>query len=145
MDRIEKSIVIKAPPEKVWEMLAQDRHLEWFWGYKSVEYTSEVRNPEDKYRVGTSAHVIGTHDKFDTTITESLENEMIAYSIQAKGTRNTIQKYTLKPTEAGTELRFLMEYDISNMILRLLDKLLWKVFEKDLTKSFEALKSILEK
>jgi len=38
-----------------------------------------------------------------------------------------------------------MEYDISNLIIRLLDKLLWKVFEKDLTKSFETLKSILEK
>jgi len=33
-----------------------------------------------------------------------------------------------------------MEYDISNLIIRLLDKLLWKVFEKDLTKSFETLK-----
>jgi len=91
LDRLEKSIVIKAPLEKVWEMLAQYRHLEWFCGYKSVEYTSEVRNPGDKYRVGTSAHVISTHDKFDTTITESLENEKIVYSIQAKGARNIIQ------------------------------------------------------
>jgi len=143
--RLEKSIVIKASPEKVWEMLAQDRHLEWFGGYKSVEYTSEVRNPEDKYRVGASAHIIASHDKFDTKITEIVKNEKIAYSIQAKGTRNTTQTYTLKPTEAGTELTFLMEYEASNLIIRMLDKLLWKMIEKETDKSLENLKSILEK
>jgi len=42
LGRIEKSIEIKAPPEKVWEMLALDRLLEWNVGYselKNVEYT----------------------------------------------------------------------------------------------------------
>jgi hypothetical protein len=61
LGRIETSIVIKAPPERVWEMLALDRLLEWCEGYnalKSVEYTSEVSTPKDKYRVGASAHGI---------------------------------------------------------------------------------------
>jgi len=145
MGKVEKSIEIKARPEKVWEMLAQDRHLEWFEGYKSVEYTSEVRNPEDKYRVGASAHVIGSQDKFDATITECLENEKIVYSIQAKGTRNCIQKYALKPTEAGTDLTFLMEYEIPNPIIRIIDKLMMRMSEKVFNKSLENLKSILEK
>jgi len=69
MGRIEKSIEIRAPPEKVWEMLALDRLPEWMGPkgeLKSVEYTSEVRTPEDKYRVGASAHVIEKHfGKFD--------------------------------------------------------------------------------
>lgn len=145
MGRIERSIEIRASPEKVWEMLAQDRHLEWFVGYKSVEYTSEVRSPKDKYRIGASAHVIATHDKFDAIITENVENEKIVYSIQAKGTRNCNYKYTLKPTEAGTDFTLLMEYEIPNPIIRIIDKLMWRMLEKDLDKSLENLKSILEK
>jgi hypothetical protein len=59
--RIEKSIDIKAPPRKVWELLALDRFSEWEEdmqkSLKSFEYTSEVRTPEDKYKVGTSGHM----------------------------------------------------------------------------------------
>jgi len=57
---MEKSIEIKAPPEKVWEMVALDRLPEWMDGLemKSAKYTSEVRKSEDKYRVGASAHVV---------------------------------------------------------------------------------------
>ena len=145
MARIKKSIEIKVSPEKVWEMLAQDRHLEWFVGYKSVEYTSEVNTPGDKYRVGSSAHVEGTHDKFDATITESLKNEKITYSVQAKGAKNAFQTYTLKPTEAGTELIYMMGWEVPNLILRMIDKILLKVFEKDFKKSLENLKNVLEK
>ncbi len=29
MGRVEKSIIIKAPPEKVWELLALDRFQDW--------------------------------------------------------------------------------------------------------------------
>ncbi len=43
MARLEKSIEIKAPPEKVWKMLAFDRYMEWDEGTqnsaKIVEYT----------------------------------------------------------------------------------------------------------
>ena len=42
MTRVEKSIEIRAPPEKVWEMLALDRASEWNEGpMKNVEYTTE--------------------------------------------------------------------------------------------------------
>ena len=67
------------------------------------------------------------------------------YSIQAKGTRNCIYKYTLKPTEAGTDFTLLMEYEIPNPVIRIIDKLMWRMLEKDLDKSLENLKSILEK
>lgn len=29
LGRVEKSIIIKAPPEKVWELLALDRFQDW--------------------------------------------------------------------------------------------------------------------
>ena len=60
MGRIENSIEIKAPPEKIWEMLAFDRIQEWDKSYgvglgERVEYTSEVNTPKDKYRVDATA------------------------------------------------------------------------------------------
>jgi uncharacterized protein YndB with AHSA1/START domain len=50
--RIKKSIEINASPEKVWEMLAFDKAVEWMEGWKSIEYTFEVHTSADKYRVG---------------------------------------------------------------------------------------------
>ena len=56
MGRMEKSVEIRAPPEKVWEMLVLDRWSEWQVGggftslqiEKGVKFTSEVNTPEDK-------------------------------------------------------------------------------------------------
>lgn len=61
------SIEVKAPPEKVWEMLALDRWAEWDEGtqtmVKRVEHVSEILNPKDKYRVGATANLIDQHDR----------------------------------------------------------------------------------
>ena len=46
MGRVEKSIEIRALPEKVWELLELDRLPEWNEEYGNVKYTSEVRNPK---------------------------------------------------------------------------------------------------
>ena len=107
MVRIEKSVEIKAPPEKVWEMLAFDRMPEWMY-WKSVAFISEVRTPEDKYRLGASAHVTEKHTKYDLEITESLENEKImARSKGIGGGRVTMTlTYILKPVEGGTEVTY---------------------------------------
>ena len=104
MVRIEKSVEIKAPPEKVWEMLALDRMPEWMY-WKSVAFISEVHIPEDKYRVGASAHVTEKHAKYDMEITESLENEKIMY-IAHPGRSTMTLTYTLKPVERGTEVTY---------------------------------------
>jgi uncharacterized membrane protein len=105
--RIEKSVEIKAPPEKVWEMLALDRMPEWMY-WKSVTFISEVRTPEDKYRLGASARVTEKHTKYDLEITESLKNEKIMYSSKgiARGISHLTLAYTLKPVEGGTEVTY---------------------------------------
>jgi uncharacterized membrane protein len=97
--RIEKSVEIKAPPEKIWEMLALDRMPEWMY-WKSVAFISEVRTPEDKHRVGASARVTEKHAKYDLEITESLENEKIMY-IAHPGRSTMTLTYTLKPVGGG--------------------------------------------
>ena len=131
-----------APIEKVWEMLALDRLPEWM-PYKSVEYTSGVRKPEDKFRVGASAHIT-EHVKYDFEITESLENEKITFRSKKY---NMIRAYTLKPTETGTKVAVVFDYTSPYSILgKLVDKSFGqRIAEREIQSSFEKLKSILEK
>jgi len=122
--RIEKSIKIKASPEKVWEMLAFDRQAEWDEvmkkGLKSLEYTSEVHAPEDKYRVGATAQGTPNTPFGDTEhhicrfeIIESLEHEKMTFRAWEKpkylGTLSMLITYSLKPV--GTHTKFTYELE----------------------------------
>ena len=113
MGRVEKSIEIKAPPEKIWEMFALDRLPEWNKEYGNVKYTSEVRNPEDKYRVGASSHTnIKGAGAIDFEITESIENEKMTFRMLGKRANNTVVTYILEPFEEGTKFVYVMTYEM---------------------------------
>ncbi len=146
---IERTIEINAPPEKVWEMLAFDRNAEWMEEIESAEYSSVVRTPEDKYGVGATGHFLDKHSrlKYVFEITESLEYEKISSRWRGTGwVRNMIVTYTLKPTESGTEMTFAVDYEEPNLIRRImLNLLVYLVGEKEIERSLEKLKSILEK
>jgi len=149
LGRFETSIEIKAPPEKVWEMLALDRWPEWQVGrgftslqMEGIKFTSEVNTPEDKYRVGASAR-----PKWEATfkVTESLKNEKITYLIEEPGRNSTIT-LVLEPVEEGTKLTYAVSYEMPWGIFgKFLEKLFKGIGERQLEKSLEKLKSILEK
>jgi uncharacterized protein YndB with AHSA1/START domain len=153
LGRVERSIVIKAPPEKVWEMLAFDRFPEWMDMMKRVEYTSNVKTPKDKYRVGATAHGIPEgYEEFNCNfeITESLENEKMTHRLWEKvyrGTLGGLITYTLESVEAGT--RFTYEVNLNEIPWGILGKIispLWqRMGRKEYEKTLENLKSILEK
>ena len=150
MTRVEKSIEIKAQPEKVWEMLAFDRVIEWEEGYKgdfeSVEYTSKVHSLKDKYKLGASAHGIPKkQEKCDLEITESLENKKITYLLTDRS--RVLVTYILEPVEEGTKFTYVVEYKMPWSILgKLLENLFFRrQLEKVWEKSLDNLKSILEK
>ena len=149
MTRMEKSIEIMAPPEKVWEMLALDRLTEWVPGYKrdlkSVEYTSEIRTPEDKLRLGASAHGIPKKKgEFNFEIKESLENQKFTYRLS--GSLNVLVTSTLEPVRQGTKFTYVYDYEMPWGILgKILEKLLISDLKKESEGSLENLKSILEK
>ncbi len=148
MGRIEKSIEIGAPPEKVWEMLALDRWPEWMDGWKNAKYTSEVHKPKDKYKVGALAHITELRTKYDFEITESLENEKITFSSKGRGGGRTTMTitYILGRVEDGTKLTYAIDYEPPWGILgKGLGRLFRGVGEKGVEKELKKLKSILEK
>ena len=150
MGRGEMSIEIKAPPEKVWEMLALDRWSEWqvgsFLDTKNMEFTSEVSTPEDKYRVGASAYP-SAHPEADFKVTESLENEKITYLHGTTSSFGALMTYVLEPVEDGTKLTYVVEYEMPGGIFgKFIDKTIGKrLGERGIKKTLEQLKSILEK
>ena len=142
MVRREKSVEIKASPEKVWEMLAFDRMPEWMDEWKSVAFTSEVRTPEDKYRLGASAHVTEMHAKYDMEITESLENEKFMTRSKISISTMTLT-YILKPVEGGTEVTYACACGGYGIICSICGLFGDKLFGVE--SSLNNLKSILEK
>ena len=147
MGRIEKSIEIKASPEKVWEMLALDRLPEWNEEYGNVKYTSDVRNSEDKYRVGASSHTnMKGAGAIDFEITESLKNEKVTFRMLGKRANNTVVTYVLESVDDGTNFVYVMTYELPWGILgKGLGKLAKGSLEKEGEKALEKLKTILEK
>ena len=158
MGRTEKSIIIKASPEKVWEMLAFDRLPEWDEGYgeglgERVEYTSEVQTSKDNYRVGATAQVIpkkSGNDCCNFKITESLEHKKMKYraweSTKYFRTLSQFTTYTLEPE--GRDTKFTVEVE-TEKYLGIFGEFLIKLFlrrwaEKQMQKSLENLKTILE-
>jgi len=146
---MEKSIEIKASPEKVWEMLALDRLLEWVPGYErdlnSVEYTSEVHTPEDKLRVGATAHGIPKKKgEYNFEIMESLKNQRMAYRLS--GSLNVLVTSILEPVQQGTKFTYVYDYQMPWGILgKVVEKLLISQLKKESENSLENLRSILEK
>jgi uncharacterized protein YndB with AHSA1/START domain len=150
LGRIEQSIEIKAPLEKVWEMLAFDKQLAWMGnvssggGWRSAVYTSEVLAPEDKYRVGASAEITEKRGKpYEYKITESVENEKLVFRTPYY---NMGIQYALKPTENGTEITFLYDYELPYSVLgRIIAILLvQRQGKRAMQESLQKLKSILE-
>jgi len=159
LGRAKKSITIKAPPEKVWEMLAFDKLPEWDEGYGSgialgVKYTSEVHTPKDKYRVGATAQGIPKKhgdDYCNFKITESLEKKKMSYRAWEETKYfGTLSQFTTHSLESvGTDTKLTCELE-SERFLGIFGKFLVKLYlrrwtEKKMRKELENLKSILEK
>jgi uncharacterized membrane protein len=143
--RIDKTVEISVPPEKVWPMLFWDRLSEWLEGIKKGEYTSD-----EKDKVGATAHVVaglaGLDVEFDIEITEYSKYKSASWRTTG-GNLTAIGNSILKPIELGTELRLIFDYDLPFSILgKVVDKLLVsremeKGFDTDLVK----LKDMLER
>ena len=144
MARIEKSIDINAPAEKIWGMLLWDRLSEWLNGY-SAKYTSEYKD-----KVGATAHVTtnvaGLKSEWDVEMTEYIEYERATWR-STGGDVTAFGLTTLEPTDMGTKLTFVINSELPYSILgKIIDRLLiTRETEQGIEKGLKKLKSILEK
>jgi uncharacterized membrane protein len=145
MARIEKSIEIKAPPEKVWPYVFWDRVPEYLDTIKKAEYTSK-----EKLGVGATAHiwssVAGSKDEWEAETTEWIENRKHAWRT-ISGNLTAIGSMTYTPIKGGTKATFVMDYDLPYSVLgKLIDKLrVSKEMDKGMEQAMKKLKERAEK
>ena len=144
MTRIEKSIEINAPLEKVWSMIYWERLPEWHTDFKTVEITSEEKN-----KVGTTGHITGetagVKVEMDLETTELIENEKVAFRTTG-GNITGLGYITLSPTKAGTKVTEVIDYQLPYSVLgKLIDKLrVHKAIDKSYGVALKNLKNMLE-
>ena len=149
LGRLEKSIEIQAPPEKIWELLAFDRSPEWMGDMTTkAEYTSEIHSLDDKFKVGTTAFA-WTHSGIGSKleIIESLKYEKMTTrsTSSSRWKMTSISTFTLKPTQRDTEVSYVMDYEFHSILGKMLNKLVFDRWaETEYEKALQNLKSLLE-
>jgi hypothetical protein len=121
MARIERSVEIWAPPEKLWHAAFWDRVPEYWSGIKRAEYTS------GKPGLGAVAHMwtelAGQKDEGDAVTIEWVEYRKHTWKTTS-GHMGAVGALTLDPIEGGTRATFVVDYKLPYSVFgKLMDKL----------------------
>ena len=108
--KIEKSIEIAAPPERIWPFLVDpEKVIKWSITFRKYQYTGDQRSG-----VGTPLYIEekagGPLMKMNFEITEWVENERIRLKmISGASLKSYEQLWTLASTNSGSEFTFYEE------------------------------------
>ena len=108
--RVQRSIEIAAPPEKIWPFLVEpEKILKWFTLLQKFEYTGEQRSG-----VGTPFYYEeksgGRLMKLNYVVTEWVENERLAFSLTSGPLKKDDQVWSMEATPSGS--RFTLTEDV---------------------------------
>jgi uncharacterized membrane protein len=143
--RVEKSIEINAPLDKVFSLIRWDKVPEYYDSIKKVEWISEPI-----MKVGATVYVLsdiaGSKGEWDAEITEYKDNEKVSWRTNS-GNMTIIYNSTLDPAEVGTKLTTAFDYELPYSVLgKLIDKLrVHKAMEKEAEKALQKMKEAAEK
>ena len=144
--KVQKSIEIAAPPEKIWPFLVEpEKILKWCMTFLKFEYTGEQRDG-----VGTTFYLEekagGPLMKLNFRITEWVENERVAFSkTSGNFVKGYEQSWTVEAIPSGSRFTFMEEvkfpYGIIGKIMGLLAQ---RGSETTVGKMLPKLKSLAE-
>jgi len=144
--RLQRSIEIAAPPEKIWPFLVEsDNILKWFTLLQKFEYTGEQRSG-----VGTPFYYEeksgGRLMKLNYVVTEWVENERLAFSMTSGYLKKDDQIWSIEATPSGS--RFTLTEDVE-MPWGIIGKIMGALFAgrmigKNLEEILANLKSLAE-
>jgi len=144
--KVERSIEIAAPPEKVWPFLAEpEKVLEWYIPLQKFEYTSEQHGG-----VGVPLYfeekVAGQLMKLNCIVTEWVENEKIAFIMTSgKGMKTYGERWTIESTPSGSRFSFAEQGELPYGIIgKLMEPLAQSMSEATIEKMLAKLKSLTE-
>jgi uncharacterized protein YndB with AHSA1/START domain len=109
--KVQRSIEIKAPPEKIWPWLIEpEKIMKWFTLLRKFEYTSEQRGgPGTTFYYEEKSG--GQLMKMNYKVTEWVENSKIAFGVTSGSLKKDDQVWSIEVTPAGS--RFTMFEDLA--------------------------------
>ena len=145
--RVQRSIEIAAPPEKIWPFLVEpEKILKWCITFKKFEYTSDQRSG-----VGTPIYIEEKAGpmplmKLNFAVTEWVENERLAFSMTSgTGVKGYEQRWTVEATPSGSRFTFVevveLPYGIIGKIMGLVGQ---RLSAATVAKMLAKLKSLTE-
>jgi len=135
--KVEKSIKISAPPEKIWPFLVNpEKILMWFDSFKKCEYVTEKHTG-----LGTAFYVEekvpGPLRKINFKVTNWNENENLTIKMTSgKNVNNYEIRWNLKATNNGTAFHFVEEI---GMPFGIIGKILGVLGQKTADRMVEAM------
>jgi len=146
MARIEKTVEIKAPPEKVFAFMTSDR-MNDIWG----KYMEGKWMSEGPVGVGSIAHWVAKPafklpGEWDTEVTEFVDNRKMVMKTVEKSKLKMTTTGILEPIANGSKTTYIEEYEVPYSVLgKLADKLKYgKETEKFMEDVLQNLKRALE-
>ena len=110
--RVQRSIEIAAPPEKIWPFLVEpEKILKWCITFRKFEYTSDQRSG-----VCTPLYIEEKASpmplmKLYFVVTEWVENERLVFRMTAgTGTRGYDQSWTIEAIPSGSRFTFVEDF-----------------------------------
>jgi uncharacterized protein YndB with AHSA1/START domain len=143
--KVQRSINIAAPPEKVWPLVAEpEAILKWYMPLQKFEYTSEQRN-----EVGAPIHfeekVGGRLLKLDCVVTEWAENEAFAFKMTTGDMKSYQERWSLESTSSGSRFTFQEQGELPYGIVgKIVDPLAERGSAATVEKMLQKLKSLAE-
>lgn len=123
--KVQRSIEIKAAPEKIWPWLTEpDKIMTWFNLLQKFEYTGEQRagvGTTFYYEEKSSGQLMKLHYK----VTEWAENRKIAFGVTSGSLKKDDQVWSIETTPEGS--RFTMFEDLE-MPMGILGKIIGALF-----------------
>ena len=111
--RVERSIEIAAPPEKIWPFLVEpEKILKWCITFKKFEYSGEQRSG-----VNTPFYIEertpGGLMKLNFVFTEWVENERLAFSMTSgTGVKEHEQRWAVETIPSGSRFTFIVRVEL---------------------------------
>lgn len=115
MERVEKSILIQAPVDTIFDYINEPTNLLKIWpGMIEVQDVQRLRNGDQRFRCVHK--MVGAHIESTWEAVEYALNTRITIKTSG-GIRSTVT-WTFQPQNGGTEVTFNIEYAIPAPLLR---------------------------
>jgi uncharacterized membrane protein len=142
MSKLEKSITINAPVEKVFDYINNQTNLPEIWP-SLIEVTDMKPLPNGGWSNRWKYKMAGIHLSGTSEDIEHVANQRIVS--KTKGGTDSIQTWTFQPADGGTKVTFAVEYTVPIPVLgKLAEAVIVKMNEQEGKTILENLKAIME-